>query len=113
MTSNMRQAWAAETFAAESWRKHEPSSLVVPLAPSFPCDLLVVDPRGGGGANLVWLEVKSSRNRARAKKARLTAPEEAFRERVRHGEIPGSLHAIVRLHAKPKKGGWTFEEVFP
>ncbi len=91
MSATMRGAWAAEAHVAE--KLATPGYLVVPLAPSWPCDLLVV--MDGGSAferKLLWIEVKSARTLARLRANRPTADEEKFL-RKRKGE--GDMTAVA------------------
>ena len=110
--SRMRLAWAAEAEAAKILRGFG-YDLVVPLAPSFPCDLLALycgdtlalEP-------MLWVEVKSSsvsRSRARTP---LSPDEEAFARRIASapkGEL-GS-HETWRFFAERDGGGWIFSLV--
>ena len=75
MSVGMRGAWAAEAHVARVLRDR--GWFVVPLAPSFPCDLLAVTSYGTDPA-LYWVEVKSAKTRSRLRSNHPSPEERAF-----------------------------------
>ena len=96
--SSIRNGWQAERFVRrllELGTAVDPSRIVVPLAPAFPADFLVVDRAGWR-----FVEVKSARMKGRALHARLTPAEEKFRQGLRGGK-----YVIYRVLTRPGPGG--------
>ena len=108
MSVGMRGAWAAEAHVARVLRNR--GWFVVPLAPSFPCDLLAVTSEGTDRA-LHWIEVKSAKTRSRLRSNLLTPEEAAFlAERETIGDstlvvwvlrLPGGKFEMFEGHAPP------------
>src|SRR5579863_6757399 len=91
MSVRTRNGWQAEAFVQRILTERHPGCEVVPLAPSFPADLLVLPDY----TPYQFYEVKSSRNRAQALRTKLTAPEAAFRARM------VGRHVIARVQTFP------------
>jgi hypothetical protein len=90
-----RHGWAAESAEMERWARWELAGFsfeIWPLAPSFPCDILVFD-----GTEVTRIEVKSARDRYHAYHPTLTPPELAYARAHRDGWLLARYHGRERL----------------
>lgn len=93
--SAQRNGWQAEAYVQRILETENPVSRVIPLAPSYPADLLVLGPFG----SFFFVEVKGGRTKATAKR-KLTPAEEAFRN-----TLAPSQHQTWRILTKPRSAG--------
>lgn len=93
--SRTTNGWRAESFVLNELRSR--SRAAFPLAPAYSADILTVHPTAVEPVTWDWdlWEVKSSRNKAQALRAKLTAAEEEARKRY-----DGRYH-VVRVQTFP------------
>jgi hypothetical protein len=95
-SSARRNGQAAEKWVRERMERSGAFDVVVDLSLSEACDLLGVRMSNDHEAlgELTWVEVKSARRARQARTAKLSEPEETFRNNV---EALGQEHVVIRL----------------
>lgn len=90
--SSIRNGWQAERYVQRLIAAQlNQGEFIVPLAPAFPADFLALSEWGW-----VFVEVKSSRIRRRALRARLTPKEADFAR-----SLPEGRYQIYRILTHP------------
>jgi hypothetical protein len=101
VSARARHGWAAETAELASWVRRRKGTWLEawPLAPAFPCDILVF-----GGFSMTHIEVKSARDRWHAHHPTLTPSELAYARAHRDGWL------LARYHGRQRLPSWTLSE---
>jgi hypothetical protein len=92
VSARVRHGWAAESAELALWERPSLGFKAWPLAPAFPCDILMFD-----GSDLTHIEVKSARDRWHAYHPTLTPPELAYARAHRDGWVLARYHGRERL----------------
>lgn len=101
MSSNRRNGNAAEAFALVKLRGEHPNDLVLHLQQDQPADIAQID--GSCRCRCGVYEVKGSKIRRRALRAKLTPAEQALKDRL------GDRYVVVRVLRIPGRPKDRFE----
>jgi hypothetical protein len=102
MSARARHGWAAESAELARWKRQwngKPGFEAWPLAPAFPCDILVFD-----GSGMFHIEVKSARDYWHAHHPTLTPSELAYARAHREDWV------LARYLGRARLRTWTLSD---
>jgi hypothetical protein len=99
VSARARHGWAAESAELKRWERPLLGFKAWPLAPAFPCDIIVFD-----GSVVTSIEVKSASDRWHALHPTLTPSELAYARAHRDRWL------LARYHGRRRLPTWTLSE---